>query len=239
MALAGAVPSAGAGLLAATGESLCRTVAEISSRGWCLGTSGNFSVTLDRDPLRLLITLSGRDKGRLTADDLVVVGADGSPVDGAGAPSAETLLHCALAQEVGAGSVLHTHSVAGTLLGEHFRARGELAISGYEMLKGIGEIRTHEAEVVVPVLGNTQDMPLLAGQVRRLVTAQPELCGFLLAGHGLYAWGETLERAKRHVEIFEFLFECLARRTRFEPFTGTRLTGAGLPAAHPVEPLGG
>jgi hypothetical protein len=29
-----------------------------------------------------------------------------------------------------------------------------------------------------------------------------------------------LDEAKRHVEIFEFLFECAARRTAFRPFTG-------------------
>jgi len=29
-----------------------------------------------------------------------------------------------------------------------------------------------------------------------------------------------MDEAKRHVEIFEFLFECVARRTPFRPFTG-------------------
>ncbi len=33
--------------------------------------------------------------------------------------------------------------------------------------------------------------------------------GFLIAGHGLYAWGRDVAEARRHVEGFEFLCECL------------------------------
>lgn len=235
----GEATAAGAGRCAEVAASLLRAAADLSARGWCLGTSGNFSVTLDREPLRLLITRSGRDKGRLAAEDLLVVNAEGRPVGGEGAPSAEALLHCAIAEEAGAGSVLHTHTVAGTLLGEHFSSRGELAVSGYEMLKGLEGIETHEAEVVVPVFANAQDMAHLAGRVRRLLASRPRLRGFLIAGHGLYAWGETLVQAKRHVEVFEFLFQCLARRTRFEPFTGKRLPGARRSAAAAREARGG
>ena len=44
---------------------LCLVVLEISDRGWCLGTGGNFSVTLSHEPLRLLITPSGANKRHL------------------------------------------------------------------------------------------------------------------------------------------------------------------------------
>lgn len=204
------------------GRRLCRAVAEIHARGWASGTGGNFSVTVGREPLRLLITRSGRDKGRLDpAGDLVLVGADGRGADdAAGRPSAETLLHCTIAAVAGAGSVLHTHSVAATLLGEHFLARGGFTLTGYEMLKGLEGVTTHEARVRVPVLANSQDMERLAAEVRALVAPRPAAPGFLVAGHGLYAWGETLDQARRHVEIFEFLLETVARKTRFEPFMG-------------------
>jgi methylthioribulose-1-phosphate dehydratase len=120
----------------------------------------------------------------------------------------------------GAGSVLHVHSVPDTLLGEHFMNKGGFTLSGYEMLKGLEGVTTHEAEVGVPVLRNSQDMDALSEEVGRLLAARPGLHGFLLAGHGLYAWGATLAQAHRHVEIFEFLFECVAQRTRFTPFKG-------------------
>jgi methylthioribulose-1-phosphate dehydratase len=202
-------------------EALCRTVAGLAAQGWCQGTGGNFSVTLDRQPLRLLITRSGVHKRYLVSENLMLIGPDGGPVDGeTGRPSAEALLHARIVEATGAGSVLHVHSVPNTLLGEHFAERGGFVLRGYEMLKGLEGITTHETDVFVPVLRNSQDMPALAGEVGRLLAERPGLHGFLLSGHGLYAWGASLEQAHRHVEIFEFLFECAARRTCFEPFTG-------------------
>jgi methylthioribulose-1-phosphate dehydratase len=150
-----------------------------------------------------------------------IVGADGRPAEGSeGRPSAETLIHCVLAETAAAGSTLHTHSVAGTLLGEHFLDRGGFTLTGYEMLKGLAGIHDHQARVWVPILPNTQDMVRLSERVRELLATQPGLHGFLLAGHGLYTWGETLDQARRHVQIFEFLLKSVARRTPLKPFTG-------------------
>ena len=202
-------------------QALCRTVEQLAAQGWCQGTGGNFSVTLDWEPLRLLITRSGVHKRHLAPADLMVVGPEARPVEGeTGRPSAEALLHAHIVAATGAGSVLHVHSVPNTLLGEHFADRGGFVLRGYEMLKGLEGVTTHETEVFVPVLRNSQDMPALAGEVDRLLAERPGLHGFLLAGHGLYAWGASLEQAHRHIEIFEFLFDCAARRTRFEDFTG-------------------
>lgn len=202
-------------------ESLCRVVTELDAQGWCQGTGGNFSVTLSQDPLRLLITRSGVDKSRLTPVDLMLVGTDGEPVPKeTGRPSAEAALHGRIVAATGAASVLHVHSVANTLLSEHFAGEGGFTLRGYEMLKGLRGVTTHEAEVFVPIFANSQDIPRLAGEVGALLATRSDLRGFLLAGHGLYTWGGSLEEAKRHVEIFEFLFECAARRTAFRLFAG-------------------
>lgn len=202
-------------------QSLCRVVKELAAQGWCQGTGGNFSATLGREPLRLLITRSGIHKRYLAPEDLMTVGPEGRAVDGETArPSAEAALHAVIVERTGAASVLHVHSVANTLLGEHFASRGGFTLQGYEMLKGLEGISSHETEVFVPVLRNSQDMPALAGEVGRLLGERRGVLGFLLSGHGLYTWGETLDQAHRHVEIFEFLFECAARRTAFEPFAG-------------------
>lgn len=199
---------------------LAAVAAACDARRWCQGTGGNFSAVVRRQPLTLLITPSGVDKGRLGPDDLLTVDGDGRPRGAGVRPSAETALHCAIVQTVAAGAVLHTHSVAATLLGEHFLEQGGFRISNYEMLKGLRGIRTHATDVFVPALANSQDMDELAVRVRTLLAAPPGLYGFLLAGHGLYTWGEDLEEAKRHLEIFEFLFEVVARKTRFPPFSG-------------------
>jgi methylthioribulose-1-phosphate dehydratase len=202
-------------------EELCRAVGELGAQGWCQGTGGNFSVTLAREPLRLLVTRSGVDKRRLTPADLMLVGTAGEPVPGeTGKASAEAALHSRIVESTGAASVLHVHSVANTLLSEHFADQGGFTIAGYEMLKGLQGVATHEAAVFVPVLANSQDIPRLAVEVAALLAEHSGLHGFLLAGHGLYTWGSSLAEAKRHVEIYEFLFECVARRTQLRPFRG-------------------
>ena len=193
---------------------------EFHARSWSLGTSSNYSVVASRDPLELLITASGKDKSALGRDDFVRVDATGRLVDGKPGrkSSAETLLHCMIADLVpSVGAVLHTHSVWATLLSGADFARGSVRIEGYEMLKGLEGIGTHETFVEVPVFANTQDMTELAARVRERFAgldwsaARPPVHGFLLSRHGLYTWGRDLAEARRHVEIHEFLFECAAR----------------------------
>jgi methylthioribulose-1-phosphate dehydratase len=187
---------------------------EFHRRGWSLGTSSNYSVVIDRNPLELLITASGKDKGRLTRTDFVRINAQGEPTaPNQPAASAEKHLHLALAEEAGAGAVLHTHSVWGTLLSDYFHEDGGVAIKGYEMLKGLEGVTTHEHREWVPIFENTQDIPALAEQIRQAVQQKaPRLHAFLIRRHGLYTWGEDLDAARRHVEVFEFLFEVLGRR---------------------------
>ena len=183
-------------------------------RGWSVGTSSNYSVVVQRDPVELIVTASGMDKGRLTREDFVRVGADGKPTS-AGQPksSAETMLHVMLARRPEVGAVLHTHSIWGTLLSDLYGDAGGLEISGYEMLKGLEGVKTHEHTEWVPIFPNTQDISTLARDVERRLFANdaPPVHGFLLRKHGLYTWGRNLEEARRHVEIFEFLLECVAR----------------------------
>ena len=185
------------------------------ARGWVLGTSGNFSAVTSRDPLRLAITRSGVHKGDLTPDDILEYGA-GRVLRGAGSASAETALHLEIVASRGAGSVLHTHSIWSTLLSQHYAGDGGLAISGYEMLKGLSGITTHEHREWLPILDNDQDMPRLASLVTRVLTEHPSCHGFLLRRHGLYTWGATPAEAARHVEILEFLLESVARAKEAE-----------------------
>ena len=182
------------------------------ARGWVLGTSGNFSEVIAREPLRLAITRSGAHKGALTPEDILEIGEAGTRVGGgAGKPSAETQLHLEVVVRRHAGAVMHTHSIWSTFLSDRGARDGGVAIDGYEMLKGLDGITTHEHREWIPVIDNDQDIPRLALVVRRVLAEHPGCHGFLLRRHGLYTWGATLPDAVRHVEILEFLLESVGR----------------------------
>ena len=181
------------------------------ARGWALGTSGNYSAVVGRDPLRLAITASGVDKGLLSPAEIVEIDEHGDVVAGSGRPSAEASLHLTIARVRRAGAVLHTHSIWSTILSDGAAADG-LAIEGYEMLKGLEGVRTHDHREWLPILDNTQDWAAAVPRVEAMLAEQPSAHGFLIRGHGLYTWGRDLAEAKRQVEILEFLFEVMGRK---------------------------
>ena len=187
-------------------------------RGWVLGTSGNFSAVVEREPIRLAITASSVDKGRLRPDQILEVDGEGCVVKMAeGKPSAETLLHVAIVGTLGAGAVLHTHSVWSTVLSDYHIGHCGFFIEGYEMLKGLEGVATHEHREWLPILENSQDMKALAAETKRMLQENPHIHGFLIRRHGMYTWGKDLAEATRHVEILEFLLESIGRRQMMEP----------------------
>lgn len=186
---------------------------EFYRRGWVLGTSGNFSMLLARRPLRISVTASGIEKGNLDETNFLELDDDAEILQGFGKPSAETLLHLCIYRHVPrARSILHTHSVWGTILSDHFYESGFIEIEGYEMLKGLSGVATHEHRERVPIVDNSQDYVALSHVIENVLRENPACHGIYLRRHGLYTWGETVADAKRHVEIFEFLFEVLGRQ---------------------------
>ncbi|SRR6266404_251197 len=181
-------------------------------RGWANGTSGNLSAVVEREPLLLAITPSGVDKGALSTGQILIIDEQGRVVSDHGdRPSDETPLHLAIVKERNAGAVFHTHSVWSTILSDLHADEGGLAIEGYEMLKGLEGIKTHEHREWLPILENSQNMIALADRVNNTLRQRPHAHGFLLRRHGLYCWGRDLAQAKRHVEVFEFLLEAVGQ----------------------------
>jgi len=199
-------------------------------RGWSLATSSNYSIVVSENPLRLLMTASGKDKGALNENDFVLVDENAKVVSAAKVasedkaasegkaanddktlrPSAEAALHVMLAKEFAAGSILHTHSVWSTVLSEKYAAKGALEIGGLEMLKALNGIKTHETSVSIPIFANDQDIDALAQVARN--HKPPLRHAFLVRGHGLYTWGINFEEAKRQIEAIEFLLEVIGRQ---------------------------
>jgi methylthioribulose-1-phosphate dehydratase len=196
--------------LSTVAESLCATARWCYTQGWVPATSGNFSV---RHEGRILVTASGLDKGSLTPAGLLEVDPEGRVVSGAGKPSAETDLHMVLYKaRPKAGAILHVHTVWNTLLSGIHEAAGQVAISGYELLKGLSGVSSHEHVERIPILKNSQDYPELKDELARALEEFQETHGVLLSRHGLYTWGDSVADARRHLETLEFLFQVEVRR---------------------------
>ncbi len=185
---------------------ISQNVSELAAAGWTPATSSNFSHRLD--DRHVAITVSGGDKSRLGEDDIMVVDLEGAPVGSSRKSSAETLLHTQLYKRLAdVGCVLHTHSRNQTVASRLFAGAGRVVLEGYELLKAFHGNITHDSTLDLPVLPNTQDMRTLAAQVDALLDRQP-MWGYLIDGHGLYAWGRDMPEARRHLEAFEFLLGC-------------------------------
>lgn len=184
-------------------ERLIACTAKLAAGGLTPATSSNFSVRTDANSC--LITVSGRDKGRLAADDFMRVDSHGNALDPARAASAETLLHTQIYRErPDAGAVLHTHSLAQTLLSMRHAQDGFIEIKDYELLKAFHGIKTHDTAIRIPIVANSQDMAALCAAIAPAF-AEKAFWGYLIAGHGLYTWGRDVEEAHRHLDAFEFL----------------------------------
>ena len=192
-------------------RALAATGRRIYGQGWSPATSSNYSLRLNED--HAAITRSGRDKGLLEETDIMVVDLDGRPV-GDGKPSAETLLHTQLYRRLpDCGAVLHTHSHASTVLTMHWPAN-HITLEGYELLKALHGVQTHDTRLTIPVFENSQDIAALAAEVDRAMDAGDAGHAYLIRGHGLYTWAADIGACYRQLEALETLLAVELDRRR-------------------------
>jgi methylthioribulose-1-phosphate dehydratase len=196
-------------------EELCATARTCYARGWVPATSGNFSV---RWGSRIFITPTGLDKGALTPADLLEIDMEGHALAGRGRPSAETSLHTIIYRDrPAAHAIVHVHSIWNTLLSGKLAAIGHVRLTGYELLKGLSGVATHEHTERIPIIENTQEYSALAVHLGDVLRVNADAHGVLLSRHGLYTWGESVAEARRHLEALEFLFEVEGRQLFGQP----------------------
>ena len=204
--------------LATCARTIADTGRDLAALGWTPATSSNFSMRLDAS--HIAVTISGRDKGRLSGEDVMVVDLDGGAVATTARPSADTALHTQIYRRFAdANAVLHTHSRAQTVASRLFASRGVVRFEGWELQKAISGYTTHESALDLPVFPNTQDMSELVREVDAWIDAGKPLSGYLIDGHGIYTWGRDMPETRRHLEAFEFLLasELDLWRLRGEP----------------------
>jgi len=179
----------------------------IDSKGWVPATSGNFSAKLSDG--NIAITVSGKHKGCLQRDDIMLIDSAGLALDGK-KPSAETLLHTSIYRRFPhVKSVLHPHSINATLISRLYQ--DEIVLENYELLKALAGIDTHETRIKIPIFANDQDIPRLAKTVEQYLDIQGEVYAYIIASHGFYTWGSSVSDATRHIEALEYLFDCEIR----------------------------
>ena len=186
----------------------------LDAKGWAPATAGNYSMRLDDGSFA--VTVSGKHKGRLTADDVMRVDNAGASLDGK-KPSAETALHLDLyARFPDCGAVLHSHSpeavgLSRTVDGDAY------TLTGHEMLKVLPGITTHDISVALPIVDNSQDMANIIAAVAPALLAPDAIPAYLIRGHGLYGWGRDMAAAERVIEGIEWMIAAELAERRFRP----------------------
>ena len=191
---------------------LAETGREFYRRGWARGGSGNFSVLVARRPLRLCITAAGNEKGTLDDTNFLEIDDDAEILQGFGRPSDDTLLHLSIYRlRPKARSILYSQTVSGILLSDKFYVDGSISLQGFDALRRLAGVESYEQTVRVPIVENSTDQIALSHVIENVLIENPNIHGIYIRRHGLYSWGETVEAARRNIEIFEFLFEVTAR----------------------------
>jgi methylthioribulose-1-phosphate dehydratase len=187
-------------------------------KGWSPATSTNYSIRSQK-PTEFIISRSGVDKSKFSLDDFILINGTGDVLPPFNRPgiksSAETEIHTYLYQTFpDINCVLHTHSVLGTVLSYVLASEKQLIFDGLEIQKGLEGNTTHQLQTVLPIVANSQKMSDIIESLSPILAKDPGIHGFLIAGHGLYTWGKDLSTTKRHIETFEFLFECYEKMRR-------------------------
>lgn len=195
-------------------EQLLDAGRRLDARGWVAATGGNLSCRLDDGSVA--ITVSGRHKGDLVADDIMRVDMNGDALDGK-KPSAETLLHTGLYRvRPDVGAILHSHPRASVLYAVMLPAAVVVTMTGYEFLKAFPGIKSHDVVVALPVYNNTQDMPVLQRKVDAWFENNPQAPAvYLVRGHGLTVGGATVDEARYTTEAVEELMAYELERSRW------------------------
>ena len=205
----------------ATRQLLVELLGVFYAKGWVSGTGGGICGPADDGGL--LLAPTGVHKERVRQDDFFTVDpADGrvirTPADPDLRPSECNQIFCLAARERGARSIVHSHALSAVLAGDLVAGTDadHVAIHDLEMLKGIRGVANRDLHLV-PVIRNTPREGELVDQLTAAL-ADPRFANtfaVVVADHGAYIWGDDVWEAKRHTEVYHFLFEAaVARRDR-------------------------
>jgi methylthioribulose-1-phosphate dehydratase len=193
---------------------LAQLIRQLNQRGHSPATSGNYSLRSLTNSDKIIISESGIDKQNFLVENFVSINKAGE-LDSAFSSrksSDETDLHLMIYDKSKAGCVLHSHHLNSVLFADIFSGKDIAWLEDLELLKGLAGVDTHEARVPLPIFDNSQNISVLVKEISPIFEKHQALQGFLLRGHGLTCWGKDLHEAKRHLEVFEYIFSYYLER---------------------------
>jgi methylthioribulose-1-phosphate dehydratase len=191
---------------------LADLVRKLNTLGHNPATSGNYSLRSQTNPQFALISESGIDKSLFTEENFLPLDIETREMDpsyfvSGRRSSDETDIHLSIFQMTKANCVLHSHMLDALLFADLFKGKNFAALSDLELLKGFKGVKTHETQIEIPLFDNTQDIKALAEIIKPYLKLDNNCYGLILRGHGIYVWGESVVGAKRHLEVFEYMFK--------------------------------
>jgi methylthioribulose-1-phosphate dehydratase len=199
-------------------KKLATLVRTLNKKGHNPATSGNYSLRSQTAPEMALVSESGIEKSLFTEEHFLPLNIetremDPSYVEAQRKSSDETDIHLAIYKHTKANCVLHSHMLDSLLFADLFKGKQFATITGLELLKGFKGIKSHDEIIEIPIFENTQDIRALSEIIPPFLKNSINNYGLLLRGHGIYVWGDRVESAKRHLEVFEYIFKYyLSRR---------------------------
>jgi methylthioribulose-1-phosphate dehydratase len=197
--------------------------------GWVSGTGGGISI---RGPEGIFMAPSGVQKERIQPEDVYLLdAADLEQARVIRAPRSPSLkisecqpLFYNAFRLRSAGAVLHSHSLWAVLAARLFAPEGGPATfvcQGLEMQKGLRGLGCFD-ELRIPIIRNTAREHELTESMEAAMRASPDVDAVLVAGHGVYVWGDTWARAKTQAECLDYLFRAVVEAHRVGlPLPGT------------------
>jgi L-fuculose-phosphate aldolase len=156
-------------------------------KGLTAGWGGNISVKQGDETI--LITPHKKSLGFLSEQDILTIDGSGTVLDGAGKPSLETEMHCALYRETDSNAVVHLHPPCiNSLVSNDVPLR----LDTFETRLTIG--------TSIPVL--EQDTPITT-DIAELVDAFKTANLVFLKNHGVVAVGDDLQEAFALADVAE------------------------------------
>lgn len=193
-------------------EELATVIRNYNLKGWSPATSTNYSFKDHQN--QIWVSRSGVDKSDFKSSDFIKINSSGEAIDEFAhiKPSAETLIHCYLYTMFPEIKViLHSHGLNPVVLSSI--EKSEVTFEGYEIQKGFEGQLTHDHQIRIPILDNSQEMNFFEKELIYKKSTLNNHC-FIIRRHGTYAWGKSLFEAKRHLETLDYLCECKLKLTK-------------------------